>query len=293
LKEFLKASYRQGVRILSSGFPDGVLFHGSLLLRKFGLGLKRVSAPAAIQRAADFFFYNLRYMRPGLVRTRLRGEPFLIQLNDPCQYDLVLGLHEPEVSEWIASCLKQGMTFLDIGPNVGYFTLLAAKCVGPSGKVVALEPDPGVLAVLQRNIEINGAGNVQVVHGAASEFCGRAKLGRARSSSYSTGLYCADAVDWIDVPRYSLDGLISELGIGAVDLVKLDVEGAELEAIEGMSEILKANRARVIVELHDRPGQTETQAVMQKLECAGYMVRPISRNHIIGEPTPRRSETVG
>jgi FkbM family methyltransferase len=231
-------------------------------------------------------------MRPGLVRTRLRGEAFLIQLNDPCQYDLVLGVHEPEVLERIASDLKEGMTFLDIGPNVGYYTLLAAKCVGTSGKVVALEPDPGVLAVLQRNIEINGVGNVQVVHGAASESCGRAKLGRARSSSYSTGLYCADAVDWIDVPRYSLDALINELGIGAVDLIKLDVEGAELEAIEGMSQILKVNRPRVIMELHDRPDGTETQAVVQKLKRAGYTVRHISRNHIIGEPTLTRSKTV-
>lgn len=226
------------------------------------------------------------------MRTRLRGEPFLIQLNDPCQYDLVLGVHEPEVLERIASDLKEGMTFLDIGPNVGYYTLLAAKCVGTSGKVVALEPDPGVLAVLKWNVEINGVDNVQVVHGAASESCGRAKLGRARSSSYSTGLYCADAVDWIDVPRYSLDALINELGIGAVDLIKLDVEGAELEAIEGMSQILKVNRPRVIMELHDRPDGAETQAVVQKLKRAGYTVRHISRNHIIGEPTLTRSETV-
>lgn len=285
MKEFLKTSYRQGVRILSYGLPDVVLFHISLLLRRFGLGLKYVSAPAAIQQVTDFLFYNLRYMRPALVRTRLRGEPFLIQLNDPCQYDLVLGIHEPEVVEWIASDLKEGMTFVDIGPNVGYYTLLGARCVGTSGKVVALEPDPEVLAILRRNIEVNRVGNVQVVHGAASESCGRARLGRARSSSYSTGLYCQDAADWIEVPRYSLDAVINELGIGAVDLVKLDVEGAELEVIEGMSEILRVNRPKVIMELHGRIDGTETQPPVQKLKRAGYTVRHISRNHIVGEPT--------
>lgn len=292
MKEFLKTSYRQGVRILSYVFPDVVLFHGSLLLRRFGLGLKYVSAPAVVQRATDFFFYNLRYMQPGLVRTRLRGETFVIQMNDPCQYDLVLGIHEPEVVEWIESELKEGMTFVDIGPNVGYYTLLGSRCVGTSGKVVALEPDPDVLAILRRNIEINRVGNVQLIHGAASESCGRAKLGRARSSSYCTGLYCEDAVDWIDVPRYSLDALINELGIGAVDLVKLDVEGAELEVIEGMSQLLRVNHPRLIMELHGPLEGTETQPAAQKLKQAGYTVRHISRNHIVGEPTLTLSETV-
>ena len=287
----MKTSYRESVRILSYGLPDVALFHGSLLLRRFGLGLKHVSAPFAVQRVTDFLFYNLRYMRPGLVRTRLRGEPFLIQLNDPCQYDLVLGIHESEVVEWMVSDLKEGMTFLDVGPNVGYYTLLGARCVGTSGKVVALEADPEVVAILRQNIEINGVSNVQLVHGAASEACGRAKLGRARSSSYSTGLYCEDAVDWIEVPRYSLDAVVDQLGVGAVDLVKLDVEGAELEVVAGMAKILKVNRPKVIMELHHLDGKG-TQSAVQKLKSAGYTVRHISRNHIVGEPTPIQPETV-
>jgi FkbM family methyltransferase len=231
-------------------------------------------------------------MRPGLVRARLRGEPFLIQLNDPCQYDLVLGIHEPEVVEWIVSDLKEGMTLLDVGSNVGFYTLLGARCVGISGKVVALEPDPEVVAILRRNIEINMAYNVQVVHGAASGSCGQARLGRARSSSYSTGLYCEDAVNWIEVPRYSMDALINELGVGAVDLVKLDVEGAELEAIEGMSKILRVNRPKVIMELHGHVDGTAILPAIDKLKSAGYTVRHISRNHIVGEPIPTQSENV-
>jgi FkbM family methyltransferase len=292
LKEFLKASYRGGVRIISYGLPSIVLFHSSLLLRRFGLGLKHVSAPAAVQRVTDFFLYNLRYMRPGLVRADLRGDKFLIQLNDPCQYDLVLGIHEPEVVESIVSSLKEGMTFLDVGTNVGYYTLLGARCVGTSGKVVALEPDPEVLAVLRRNIETNMLENVQVVHGAASGTCGRAKLGRARSSSYSTGLYCEDAATWIEVPRYSLDAVVSELEIGAIDLVKLDVEGAELEVIEGMSTILRVNRPMVIMELHGHPDGVKAHPAIQKLKHAGYNVRHISRNHVVGEPILNQSENV-
>lgn len=232
-------------------------------------------------------------MRPGLVRTHLRGEQFSIQLNDPCQYDLVLGIHEPEVVKWIVSDLKEGMTFLDVGANVGYYTLLGARCVGTSGKVVALEPDSEVLANLRRNIEANSVGNVQLVQGAACGTCGKVRLGRASSSSYSSGLYCQEAVDWIEVPAYSLDALVSQLNVGVVDLVKLDVEGAELETIEGMSNMLSVNRPKVIMELHGHLDETETHPAVQKLKRAGYTVRSISRNHIVGEPTFTPGGNVG
>src|SRR2546430_15733805 len=66
-----------------------------------------------------------------------------------------------------------------------------------------------------------------------SRACGNMRLGRAGSSSYGSGLYCENPVDWIEVRGYSLDALASELQIPAVDLVKLDVEGAEVETIEG------------------------------------------------------------
>jgi len=289
LKELLKTGYRQGVRILSHQLPKVALFHASLLLRKLGLGLKNVSAPAAVQRVADFLFYNLRHMRPGLVRTRVRGEQFFIQLNDPCQYDLVLGIHEPEVAEFIESELRNGMTFVDVGPNVGYYTLLGARRVGTSGKVIALEPDPEVLAILRKNIAINLLSNVQVVHGAASRTCGQARLGRARSSSYSTGLYCEDAANWIEVPRYSLDSVIGRLNVSRVDLIKLDVEGAELEVIEGMSEILRSDRPKLIMELHGQLDGPGAHRAVQKLKRAGYAVRYISGSHIVGEPNLTQS----
>jgi FkbM family methyltransferase len=284
LKEFLKKTYRQAIRAVSYGLPDVALFHGALLLRKFGLGIKSVAAPAAVQRVMDFLFYNLRYMRPGFARAYLSRDQFFIQLNDPCQYDLVLGIHEPEVVDWIVADLKEGMTFFDVGTNVGYYTLLGARRVGPSGRVIALEPDPEVLAVLRRNIEVNMLHNVQVVHGAASGICRQVKLGLGRSTSYSTGLYCEDAVHWIEVPGYSLDAVVDKLDIASIDLVKLDVEGAEVEVLEGMSTILRAKQPKVIMELHGRIDGTHAHPAVQKLKSAGYGVRHISRNHIVGEP---------
>jgi FkbM family methyltransferase len=292
VKEFLKSNCRFAIRTLSRGLPDGILFHGSILLRKFGLRLKRASAPTVLQRVADFLFYSLRYMRPGLVEARLRGEKFFVQLNDPCQFDLLLGLHEAEVERWILPELREGMTFLDIGANIGYYTLLGARCVGTSGKVLALEPDPEVNAILRQNLEANSIDNVQVVHGAASRTCGHVRFGRAISSSYSSGLYCENAVNWIEVPGYSLDALVAESRIGVVNLVKLDVEGAEVEALEGMTQILSVDRPKVMMELHGRLDRDAVHPAVQKLKNMGYTTYHISWNHVVGEPSPARNERI-
>lgn len=284
-KGVLKSIYRTALRSLSRGLPNAVLFRGLVLLRKFSLRLKRVGAPPLLQKAADFLFYNTCHMRPAVVEGRIRGDRFFIQLNDPCQYDLLLGIHEAEVEQWITSELKDGMIFFDIGANIGYYTLLGARCVGSSGRVVALEPNPIVAAILRRNIDINSMKNTDVVQGAASRACGSVRLGRARFSSYASGLYCENPVDWIDVRGYSLDALASELKIPAVDLVKLDVEGAEVETIEGMTKILDVDRPKVLMELHSHFGTADSHPAVQKLKNAGYTIRSISENHVVAHPT--------
>ena len=284
-KGVVKLIYRTALRSLSRGLPNAILFRGSVLLRKFGLRLKRVGAPTLLQKAADFLFYNTCHMRPAIVEGRIRGDRFFIQLNDPCQYDLLLGIHEAEVEQWITSELKDGMIFFDIGANIGYYTLLGSRCVGSSGRVVALEPNPIVAGILRRNTHINSMKNVEIIQGAASRACGNVKLGRVGFSSYASGLYCENPVDWIEVRGYSLDALASELKVPAVDLVKLDVEGAEVETIEGMTKILDVDRPKVLMELHSHLGAADLHPAVQKLKNAGYTIRSISENHVIADPT--------
>ena len=289
VQEFLKSGYRAVIGTASRVLPNSVLFYGTVLVRRVGLALKSASAPASFQRVADFLFYNLRHIRPGLVEARSRGNRFFIRLNDPCQYDLLLGQHEPEVLEWILSELKAGMTFLDIGANVGYYSLIGATCVGSAGRVVALEPDAAIAAILRRNVEVNSFRNVEVVQGAACGVCGIVKFGRAVSTSYASGLSCENAVDWIEVPGYSLDSLIVELHIPQVDVVKLDVEGAEIETIEGMKRILAEVRPKLMMELHSHIREADSHPAVVELKKAGYYVRHISGNHVVAEPISSRS----
>lgn len=77
-----------------------------MLLRKFGLGLKRAGVPPRLQKAADFLFDNLCHMRPAFVETQLRGDCFFIQLNDPCQYDLLLGMQRPRLNNGLPRSSK-------------------------------------------------------------------------------------------------------------------------------------------------------------------------------------------
>src|SRR6185312_15602233 len=73
------------------------------------------------------------------------------------------GVWEPDISRLIASCLQPGDTFIDIGANIGYFSLMAAKLVGPAGQVYAIEPWPPTLKILRHNIQLNGFRNIQVI----------------------------------------------------------------------------------------------------------------------------------
>ena len=89
-----------------------------------------------------------------------------------------------EVLQWMDTELKEGMTFLDIGANVGYYTLLGARLVAKSGKVIALEPDPdpSVATILRTNFKLNSLERVRVVQGAACATRGIVRFGRSGSA---------------------------------------------------------------------------------------------------------------
>jgi hypothetical protein len=85
------------------------------------------------------------------------------------QYIYYFGLWEPEITRWIERALQPGDGFIDVGANIGYFSLLASKLVGERGAVVAIEPSPELFAALEAHVARNGAGNVRMASVAASE----------------------------------------------------------------------------------------------------------------------------
>jgi FkbM family methyltransferase len=150
------------------------------------------------------------------------------------------------------------MVFVDVGANDGYYTLFAARRVGPTGLVVAAEPSSRERAHLQRNLGRNGLDNVTVVPAAIGAASGLADLHLAHGvhAGHNTlGAFAHDDVVRASlerVPIEPLDSVVSRLGLTQVDFVKIDVEGAEARVIAGAPHVLGKMRPVLLLEVNDK-----------------------------------------
>jgi FkbM family methyltransferase len=176
--------------------------------------------------------------------------------NSLCLY--VCGSFEPNEFAFLDRVLRPGMVFVDVGANDGYYTLFAARRVGPSGRVVAAEPSSRERAHLQRNLGRNGLDNVSVVPAAIGAAVGLADLHLAHGvhAGHNTlGSFAHDDVVRASlerVPIEPLDAVIARLGLARVDFVKIDVEGAEASVIAGAATVLSTMRPLMLIEVNDK-----------------------------------------
>jgi FkbM family methyltransferase len=158
------------------------------------------------------------------------------------------GSYEPEICLQFRRLLSPGMCVLDIGANIGFFAMLSACLVGPSGHVVAVEPNPRNIRLLESSRRMNGFSNMTVLQVAA----GRANGLLALNTSYSNGTTASLPSDVAEilgaetVPSIRLDALLLE--VGKVDLIKIDVEGAEYPALQGCENVIRRHRPTIISE---------------------------------------------
>lgn len=177
-------------------------------------------------------------------------------------------MYEAVVLEWLRKNLKSGDTFWDIGANIGFYSVLAARLVGPAGFVVAVEADPNVAEIVTRNFEVNRLANARVISGAVTDHTGTVRLGRAPATGW-TGLYYGRPDEWIDVPAFTGDSLLKSLGAEQIDAVKIDVEGAEGGVLAGMTELLSKMRPLLLIEVHRMHAGVE-ERVSQILAAARF-----------------------
>jgi FkbM family methyltransferase len=213
--------------------------------------------PAGRYRIADAVGRRWGGRFVGQMSRRLGGATFEVDFADRLARDAwLMGSYEPQETALMQHLLDSGMTVLDVGANWGYFTLIAAHIVGATGRVLSMEPHPAVYARLQRNLLANGMDNVTAVRIAAAAGYGASSLRGFQESEGNSGTSRLTAPDdantnAFNVDTVDLDSLLDSFGIGTVDLVKVDIEGAEALAIRGMVHGLKQHRYRhVVMELH-------------------------------------------
>ncbi len=190
------------------------------------------------------------------VETDLGPLRFVCDLRDKISREVCFtGRYERQETAIVGAVLRAGGTFIDIGANWGFFALLAAGRVGPAGRVVAFEPDPRLFRLLEANVAANGLTNVDAVLAAAAAGPGELALNGFDADAGNWGLTRVGlptaGTTSIAARAVAVDAELDALGVGHADLVKLDVEGAEDLALDGMADGLKARRyARLLVELH-------------------------------------------
>jgi len=178
-----------------------------------------------------------------------------------------LGTYEPEVAALIQSMLKGGETVMDVGANIGYFTLLMARLVGPGGRVIAFEPIPTVYSVLCENLRLNDLHWAHPERKAVTGQNGEIQMQTEAGNPLSFTARVAEGGD-LFVTAVSIDRYVEVAGLTRLDLVKIDVEGAEDVVIRGMAKSFLRFRPVVLVEIHANNGH-QSEA-LELLKVAGY-----------------------
>lgn len=187
------------------------------------------------------------------------------------------GEYEPDLTTLVKEHLAPGATFLDMGANEGFFTVLGSKLVGPSGRVIAVEPQSRLGPVILKNLVLNGCANCVLVQAAVGDCNGEITIhlhpttNTAGSSIFHLRKY--PTMKEV-VKSYTLEDLMDQVGIEKFDFVKVDIEGAEYGVFMAAEEVLRSGRlARIALEFHSsilrKQGLDERKLDRHLREC-GY-----------------------
>jgi FkbM family methyltransferase len=175
-------------------------------------------------------------------------------LMEPVAFHLMVsGVYEPLVARFLSGRIHPGSVFVDVGANVGCFTLRSSRRAGPEGRVLAVEASPRVFPYLAHNLMINGCRNVYPVQAAAHEHDRRlVDFYEAPSEKFGMGSLAPQFhAGPATVVTRTLDSLVQEYRLPRVDVMKLDVEGFEGAALLGAASVLREFRPPVVFEFCD------------------------------------------
>jgi FkbM family methyltransferase len=194
-----------------------------------------------------------------------------------------LGSYERDKQERLRASLGRGAVVYDVGANVGFYTLLASRAIGPEGRVFAFEPLPRNLGYLNRHIAMNRIANAVVIPSAVSEAEG--STGFTEGQNASTGRI--DSSARFQVPAISLDAFVYAQCHPPPAVIKMDIEGGEAAALRGASRVLKEARPVLFLATH---GVEVHRNCLEILRTAGYRIASLdaldveSTSEVVAQP---------
>ncbi|MFJ5225323.1 FkbM family methyltransferase [Streptomyces sp. NPDC088400] len=233
--------------------------HSSDTLDTLGRGYVR-DAPGSLGKG----WLAARYVNPRLAKRPRRrvvqtrsGARFAVDTQDVIQrYLYIFGIWEPHITRWLRNRLRPGDTFVDIGANIGYYSVLASGLVGGEGRVVAIEASPTFHERVAQHVRLNGCRNVRAVNAAVSD--SRKKLTFVLASSANMGAnsivpYDGPAESSFEIEAVPLTELLDPDEIAGARVIKIDVEGAEGSVVRGMVPLFDKLRPDVEIAVEVAP----------------------------------------
>ncbi len=216
-----------------------------------------------------------------------KGFYFPSKFNWDWKWEMLTDKYESAAVAEFKKIIKSGMTAVDIGAHIGYFTRLFSGLVGPTGRVLAFEADPDNFQLLNQNVADKK--NVLIYQLAISDQIGLLDFFKSSDKTGSHSLLPADSRPTkVTVVAETLDHFLSEQGINQVDVIKMDIEGAEPLAIKGMANILRNNyQIKMLMEFSPSnlsvSGITLETVLLNLLEL-GFRLRPLGHDLEITDP---------
>jgi FkbM family methyltransferase len=275
--------------------------HASSPLGTIALRLFRLLSPSVYRRlrAAPLIGAVLRRVLDlvlpsrGPVPLRVAGGPLqglVVELDPRLHKEMLSGRFEPQIQRTIQELLSEGDTAFDVGAHLGYFSLSMATRVGGSGHVVAFEPNPSVAERLRRNVVQPASSLGSIVTPVATALGAQSgRLPFASGADSSTGRLSPDGD--LDVEVTTLDEVAERFG--EPRLVKIDVEGAEVDVLRGGRRLIARRFAAFVIEAHSEHLE---QACVRLLESLGYRCGRIQNEpggtaHLLARPTEAEGES--
>lgn len=184
--------------------------------------------------------------------------------------NFLTGKYEPEKTATLAAEVRPGDVVFDIGAHVGYFTVLMSQAVGTAGRVYAFEPRPLNLRFLRRHIAVNGCSNVEILGVSVGDRPGPARL----ETRIGTGTGHISATGNVEVDMVSVDTLVDSGRLPAPTFMKIDVEGGEMNVLQGALRVLERHRPRMVLATH---GDDIDRRCREFLTPLGYTMTDIGQ----------------